>query len=141
MIAYAINSLQSHDLTTDRQIMQHIHLCDSLCRKKAAWAAHYNTGEFREEWFSFGGMYQYYGHSVEGEDMWKRALAGYEKALGPDHPQTLMVVQNLGTLYHGRGQVEEAEKMWKQRDVAGTHIRQHIRPRSNFGPGFALCAL
>jgi tetratricopeptide (TPR) repeat protein len=50
--------------------------------------------------------------------MWKRALAGYEKALEPDHPNTLLVVQNLGTLYHSKGKVEEAEKMWK-RALAG----------------------
>ena len=98
--------------------MQHIRLCDGLCRKKVAWAAHYNIDEFREEWFSFAGMYQYYGHSVEGEDMWKRALAGCEKALELDHPQTLAVVQNLGMLYQERGQVEEAEKMWT-RALAG----------------------
>src|SRR5437762_1954174 len=50
--------------------------------------------------------------------MWTRALAGYEKALEPDHPDTLRVVQNLGLLYYGRGQVEEAEKMWT-RALAG----------------------
>jgi hypothetical protein len=33
-------------------------------------------------------------------------------------PQTLTVVQNLGVLYHGRGQVDEVEKMWK-RALAG----------------------
>ena len=59
-------------------------------------------------------MYRYHGQSTEAEKMWKRALTGYEKALEPDHPDTLMVVQNLGTFYHGRGQFEEAEKMLKQ---------------------------
>jgi tetratricopeptide (TPR) repeat protein len=50
--------------------------------------------------------------------MWKRALAGYETSLEPDHPSTLAVVQNLGMLYHGQGKVEDAEKMWK-RALAG----------------------
>jgi hypothetical protein len=101
MIAYAIDSLQSHDLSTDKQIMQHIRLYNSLYRKKAAWAAHYNIDEFREKWFSFGEMYQYYGHSVKGENiLWKQALAECEKALGPDHSDTLRVMQNLGSLYH-----------------------------------------
>ncbi|OXV05875.1 hypothetical protein Egran_06357, partial [Elaphomyces granulatus] len=50
--------------------------------------------------------------------MWNRSLAGYEKALEPDHPHTFCVVQNLGILYHGRGQFEEAEKMLK-RALAG----------------------
>ena len=58
------------------------------------------------------------GKFEEAEVMGKRALAGYEKALEPDHPDTLRVVQNLGSLYHGRGKVEEAEVMWK-RALAG----------------------
>src|SRR5436190_8382333 len=32
----------------------------------------------------------------------------------PDHPQTLGLIQNLGMLYHGRGQFEKAERMWKR---------------------------
>jgi len=43
--------------------------------------------------------------------MWKWALAEYKKALEPDHPNTLIVVQNLGALYYGRGQVKKAEKI------------------------------
>ena len=31
--------------------------------------------------------------------MYVRALAGYEKALGPDHTSTLTTVNNLGNLY------------------------------------------
>jgi len=111
IIACAINSLQSHNLSTGRQIIQHIRLCDDLCKKKIALGAHYNINEFRDEWFSFGGMYYYHGYSREGEDIWKQALAGYEKALEPDHPNTLGVIQNLGLLYYGHGQVEEAEKI------------------------------
>jgi hypothetical protein len=42
------------------------------------------------------------GKFEEAEVMGKRALAGYEKALEPDHPDTLRVVQNLGSLYHGQ---------------------------------------
>src|SRR5271163_3887883 len=42
----------------------------------------------------------------------------YEKALEPDHPDTLRVVQNLGLLYHGRGQIKQAEEMWT-RALAG----------------------
>jgi hypothetical protein len=50
--------------------------------------------------------------------MWTRALAGFEKVFEPDHLATLMVVQNLGTLYHGRGQIKQAEEMWT-RALAG----------------------
>jgi hypothetical protein len=42
--------------------------------------------------------------------MYQRALAGYEKALGPDHPSTLGTVNNLGRLYQAQGKPKEAEE-------------------------------
>jgi Tfp pilus assembly protein PilF len=52
------------------------------------------------------------------ERMYERALAGYEKALGPDHTSTLDTVNNLGILYRDRGKLAEAEQMYK-RALAG----------------------
>ena len=46
------------------------------------------------------------------EQMYLLALAGYEKALGPDHTSTLDTVNNLGNLYHDQGKLSEAEKMY-----------------------------
>jgi tetratricopeptide (TPR) repeat protein len=46
------------------------------------------------------------------------ALAGYEKALGPDHTSTLSTVDSLGILYRAQGKLEEAEKMYT-RALAG----------------------
>ena len=50
--------------------------------------------------------------------MYRRALAGYEKALGPDHTSTLSTVNNLGTLYVTKASWIEAEKMYR-RALAG----------------------
>jgi tetratricopeptide (TPR) repeat protein len=50
--------------------------------------------------------------------MYQRALAGYEKALGPDHTSTLETVNNLGLLYRAQGKLAEAEQMY-QRALAG----------------------
>lgn len=50
--------------------------------------------------------------------MYKRALAGQEKALDLGDPRTLFVANDLGKLYHGSGQIYKAEKMWK-RALAG----------------------
>lgn len=110
MIAHAVDSLQSHKLSTDQQAMQHISVCDSLCKKKVAWGARYEMGGFGEEWCSFAGMFQYHGRNQEGADMWQRALAGYEKALEPDHPDTSRVLFNLGSCYAGQGRFAEAEE-------------------------------
>lgn len=46
--------------------------------------------------------------------MYERALAGYEKALGPDHTSTLYTVNNLGNLYRGQGKLKEAEEMYQR---------------------------
>ena len=43
----------------------------------------------------------------------ERALAGKEKALGPDHTSTLNTVNNLGLLYVGQGKLDAAEQMYK----------------------------
>ena len=50
--------------------------------------------------------------------MYVRALAGNEKALGPDHTSTLDTVNNLGILYRDQGKLAEAEQMY-QRALAG----------------------
>jgi hypothetical protein len=38
--------------------------------------------------------------------MYQRALAGWEKALGPDHTSTLDTVHNLGNLYRDQGKLQ-----------------------------------
>ncbi|KAF7504126.1 hypothetical protein GJ744_002644 [Endocarpon pusillum] len=50
--------------------------------------------------------------------MYVRALAGYEKALGPDQTSTLDPVNNLGILYSGQGKLDEAGEMY-MRATAG----------------------
>lgn len=46
------------------------------------------------------------------EQMYMRALAGTEKALGRDHTSTLRTVNNLGLLYADQGKLVEAEEMF-----------------------------
>jgi tetratricopeptide (TPR) repeat protein len=50
--------------------------------------------------------------------MYERALAGKEKALGAEHTDTLMIVNNLGMLYFDQSKLAEAEHMYK-RALAG----------------------
>jgi Tetratricopeptide repeat len=51
--------------------------------------------------------------------MYQRALAGYEKALGPDHTSTLIIIISMGTLLCLQGQLSEAENMY-QHALSGT---------------------
>ncbi|KAJ5147913.1 hypothetical protein N7526_001265 [Penicillium atrosanguineum] len=55
-----------------------------------------------------------YGRLKEAEEMYRRALAGKEKVLGPDHTSTLITVNNLGNLYSNQGKLEEAEKIYQR---------------------------
>ncbi|KAK5188661.1 hypothetical protein LTR92_011314 [Exophiala xenobiotica] len=48
----------------------------------------------------------------EAGKMLKRALAGYEKAIGPDHTSTLDTVHSLGNLYRDQDKLDEAEQMY-----------------------------
>jgi tetratricopeptide (TPR) repeat protein len=58
---------------------------------------------------------------VEAEAIYKRALTGYEKALGVEHSDTLSTVNNLGLLYSDQGKLAEAEAMYT-RALAGYEI-------------------
>jgi tetratricopeptide (TPR) repeat protein len=46
--------------------------------------------------------------------MYRRALAGSEKALGPEHPDTFTSITNLGLVLDDQGKHEEAEAMHRQ---------------------------
>jgi tetratricopeptide (TPR) repeat protein len=65
-----------------------------------------------------GVLYSNQGKLKAAEEMYQRALAGYEKALGPDHTSTLSTVNNLGYLYSEQGKLKEAGEMY-QRALAG----------------------
>ena len=45
--------------------------------------------------------------------MYRRALKGKEKALGPEHISTLGIVNNLGLLYKNQGKIAETDKQRK----------------------------
>jgi tetratricopeptide (TPR) repeat protein len=66
------------------------------------------------------GTYHSLGYLLQDEDrskaenMYQRALQGYEKACGPEHTSTLSTVNNLGSLYKVLGQLSKAEKMYQR---------------------------
>ena len=59
--------------------------------------------------------------------MYLRALAGKERALGPDYTSTLNTVNNLGLLYGDQGKLAEVEQMYlralagKERALGSDH--------------------
>jgi tetratricopeptide (TPR) repeat protein len=71
-----------------------------------------------------GPIYDQQGKLAEAEAMCRRALAGKEKALGPEHMSTLSIVHNLGLLYYKQGNLPEAETMYR-RALVGMKKRNH----------------
>ncbi|KAK5460822.1 hypothetical protein LTS15_002885 [Exophiala xenobiotica] len=55
---------------------------------------------------------------VVAEQMYQRALTGYEKSLGAEHTSILDTVNNLGNLYYSQGKLKDAEQMY-QRALTG----------------------
>jgi Tfp pilus assembly protein PilF len=51
------------------------------------------------------------GKYEEAEAMHRQALRGYEKVLGPEHPDTLTSVNNVGLVLERQGKYKEAEAM------------------------------
>jgi tetratricopeptide (TPR) repeat protein len=60
---------------------------------------------------NLGLLYSGQGKLAEAEIMYQRALAGIEKALGPEHASTLSTVNNL---YRDQGKLAEAEVMYQR---------------------------
>ena len=55
------------------------------------------------------------GRYEEAETMHRRAFKGKEKVLGPEHPDTLASVNNLGSVLESQGKYEEAEALRRQK--------------------------
>lgn len=61
-----------------------------------------------------GLLYFDQGKQKEAEKMYQRALAGYEKTLGPNHTSTRDTVNKLGLVYADQAKLEEAERMYQR---------------------------
>ncbi|KAF2740297.1 hypothetical protein EJ04DRAFT_396789, partial [Polyplosphaeria fusca] len=75
----------------------------------------YNSTESSMEW-AWHRLGFLFGKLVEAEEMYQRALQGYEKALGSDVAATylpaLHTAYNLGLLYTRQGNTDEAKRMY-----------------------------
>ena len=54
------------------------------------------------------------GRYAEAEPLFKRALAIWEKPLGPEHPEFAMGLKNLAELYRAQGRYAEAEPLFER---------------------------
>ncbi|KAI4086028.1 MAG: hypothetical protein L6R37_008451, partial [Teloschistes peruensis] len=63
-----------------------------------------------EDIYPIGYLDSMMGRLKEAEEMYMRALKGYEKAWGAEHTSTLDTVNNLGLLYENQAKMAEAEE-------------------------------
>jgi tetratricopeptide (TPR) repeat protein len=54
------------------------------------------------------------GKYAQAEPFFLRALAIWEQALGPDHPQVAYPLNNLATLYSEQGKYAQAEPFYRR---------------------------
>ena len=93
----------------ERRLLQHAARCSYIILKNLLvdddmdWAC-----------FNLGFLYADQGKFEAAEQMYERALAGCEKALGAEHTSTLDTVHNLGKLYADQGKLVEAEQIYER---------------------------
>ncbi|KAH8598606.1 hypothetical protein B0O99DRAFT_567078 [Bisporella sp. PMI_857] len=92
-----------------RRLLQHAARCSYMFSNSLVA----NDG-LADECHNLGLLYADQGKLVEAEQMYQRALQGYEKVWGPDHTSTLAMVNNLGNLYRNQDKLVEAEQMYQR---------------------------
>ncbi|ORY02205.1 hypothetical protein BCR34DRAFT_493307 [Clohesyomyces aquaticus] len=113
--------------TLQRRLLPHVQACSRrIVKSRADWWLIINKGNDRDldndekekavltAIHLLGLLYADQGKLGEAEQMYERALRGYEEALGPTHTSTLDTVNNLGNLYADQGKLGEAEQMYER---------------------------
>ncbi len=78
------------------------------------WGRRFFCATTRRTQFFSSALYKTQGHYALAEPLYKRALAIWEKALGPDHPAVATSLNNLGELYRAQGRYAQAEPLYKR---------------------------
>jgi tetratricopeptide (TPR) repeat protein len=94
---------------TQRRLLQHAARCSHIVLNGLV-----PDDDMAGTYFSLGYLFNNQSKPVEAEQMYERALRGYEKAWGPEHTSTLNTVNNLGLLYADQGKLAEAEQMYER---------------------------
>ena len=94
---------------TQRRLLQHAARCSHILL----------NGKFPDDsmagaYFNLGNLFKYQSKLVLAEQMYKRALRGYETALGAEHISTLNTVHNLGNLYIDQSKLALAKQMYER---------------------------
>ncbi len=69
---------------------------------------------FTQSLNNLAALYHDQGKYAEAEPLYKRSLAIWEKALGPEHPDVATSLNNLAGLYQAQGKYAEGEPLYKR---------------------------
>src|SRR5258706_75794 len=106
----------TNDWIFERRIMLHI---DAVATHMNRFLEVGNVGvEDGALTSSLGNLYKWHGRYDKALRYYERALAGEEKALGMDHPDTLTTVDNMAFVFDHQGQYDKALKYY-ERSLAG----------------------
>ena len=89
-----------------RRLLGHANRCQEVI--SVGFEDRNGEGSLTEAIHNLGVLYADQGKLDKAEEMYERALQGYEKALGRDHTSTLQTVNNLGILYRRQGKLDKA---------------------------------
>src|SRR5439155_23592698 len=80
-------------------MLSHVDICLQNDREYLRELDESDVASLPKSAYTFASLYRNHGRYQEAEAMCDRALAGYEKALVPEHTSTLDTANNLGILY------------------------------------------
>ena len=80
---------------------------------------------------AFTHLAEFYFRREEAESLYKRALAIYEKALGPDHPDVATALTELADYYCGSLQYRKAELLLREPLPS---VRRRLAPNTRMSP-------
>ena len=77
---------------------------------------------------NLGSVYEKERRYSEAEALYKRALAIWEKVLGPEHRQLAASLNNLAECYYRRGHYREAEALLQRSLSIGRRLLDRMIP-------------
>ena len=105
---YVPGERATNDWIFEQRVMLHI---DAVATHMDRFLEVGNVGAQDEALtISFGNVYTKHGRYDKALRYYKRALAGKEKCLGVDHPDTLATVNDMALVFQAQGQYDKALK-------------------------------
>jgi tetratricopeptide (TPR) repeat protein len=101
-------------LEVKQYLLAHIDACLYNDQEYLTNVERSNIESLRKSAVTFASYFTSLDRYIEAEALYKRALKGYEKALGPEHTLTLDTVHNLGFLCRKQGKLAEAEALYER---------------------------